>query len=105
MTQELFTKAILGVVKQGCLSKAAHQVCYYRHPKDPNIRCAIGHLISDDDYHSEMEGNSAEYLELSFKLPDWAEDLQCAHDSSDTIYGFIYRARIVAAEHGLIMPI
>lgn len=32
--------------------------CYYRHPDNPNLRCAIGGIIPDELYDSAMDADS-----------------------------------------------
>ena len=62
--QEMFDKAVTGIKKQGRLSQGPINPlsgkpgnCYYRHPDDPAVRCAVGHLIPDELYdRREMEG-------------------------------------------------
>lgn len=64
--QEMFDKAVTGIKKQGRLSQGPMNPligkpgsCYYRHPDDPAVRCAVGHLIPDELYDRRaMEGRS-----------------------------------------------
>ncbi len=59
--------------------------CRYRTPDGQ--KCAIGILISDDKYSSDMEGGNISCLirEYSLQLPEWltqkqATELQNVHD-------------------------
>ena len=64
--QEMFDKAVTGIKKQGRLSQGPKNPfdgkpgnCYYRHPDNPAVRCAVGHLIPDELYDRQaMEGRS-----------------------------------------------
>lgn len=122
--QEMFDKAVTGIKKQGRLSqgpmnplngKPGH--CYYRHPDNPAVRCAVGHLIPDELYDGrEMEGRIVTcdaVLGTSMRavlgiLPH--EDLysvpavsmlarlQTAHDEAHTVEEFLTRAVEVARQ-------
>ena len=122
--QEMFDKAVTGIKKQGRLSqgpknpingKPGH--CYYRHPEDPAVRCAVGHLIPDELYDSqEMEGrsvNSDNVLGTSmrallgippredlYNVPavSMLEKLQTAHDNALTVEEFLTDAAEVARQ-------
>ena len=107
MTEELFHRAVSGVMQQGCLSKNLETgFCYYRHPDDPNIRCALGHLIPDDVYTEDMEGNSARGLRIrfNFELPPWAATLQQCHDDSLDTNHFLRKASSLALQLGFKIP-
>jgi len=61
LMQSLFDRAVTGVKQQGRLSFHG-ATCCYRHPADPAVRCAVGHLIPDDVYSPTMEGKIASQL-------------------------------------------
>ena len=120
--QEMFDKAVTGIKKQGRLSQGPANpgngkpgVCYYRHPDDAAVRCAVGHLIPDEPYDSKtMEGRSVnsdavlgapmrEHLGIprsSAGHPSPAVSmlsaLQTTHDHSSTVEEFLDRAAKVA---------
>lgn len=50
------------LIKQGKPSVGEHFRCYYRHPDDNNVRCAVGCLLPDNFYESKFEGMSVSYL-------------------------------------------
>jgi hypothetical protein len=59
--------------------------CYYRHP-DGIKRCAVGVLISDEQYHDSIENCSISHIYDSLSCLhgvslDLLKDLQYAHDS------------------------
>ncbi len=89
--QEIFDKAVLGVLKQGKRSvKDTHQ-CAYRG--DGGLKCAVGFLIDDDDLARRMDdyGDDLHFLlaggSLKSELPNFLYEhrgllcaLQKAHD-------------------------
>lgn len=122
--QEMFDKAVTGIKAQGRLSqgpanpgngKPGH--CYYRHPDDPAVRCAVGHLIPDELYDRRaMEGrsvNSDAVLGTSMRatlgIPprkdlhgvpavSMLEKLQTTHDNALTVEEFLTGAAEVARQ-------
>lgn len=120
--QEMFDKAVTGIKKQGRLSQGPANpgngkpgVCYYRHPDDPAVRCAAGHLIPDELYDSKtMEGRgvrSDAVLGTSMRallgIPRTAPghrspvvsmlaQLQTTHDNALTVEEFLTGAAEVA---------
>ena len=125
--QEMFDKAVTGIKKQGRLSQGPVNPlsgkpgsCYYRHPDDPAVRCAVGHLIPDELYHRQgMEGRSVisdNVLGTSMRallgIPP-REDLynspvvsmltrlQTAHDNALTVEEFLTGAAEVARQFKL----
>lgn len=71
--QEMFETAILGVWDQKDYSgnkDGFYIECSYRGSK--GTKCAIGHLISDEDYEREFEGQSIDYL-ITEDLVDFTE--------------------------------
>jgi hypothetical protein len=91
--------------------------CVYRAPD--GSKCAVGALIADDEYDSDMEGESAQSLSVKGMLPvRLAEhvlllgNLQSIHDSpfnwSEDDTGLsddgIDRLNRIAAQHGLTVP-
>ncbi|HAW53696.1 MAG TPA: hypothetical protein DCX29_01705 [Hyphomonas sp.] len=91
-----FLNAILAVVKQGRQSLSADGACMYRGPD--GCKCAIGHMIPDDDYDLRFEGNTidddGDFVDMGVPLiakaagilrseADFAWRLQKAHDLAD----------------------
>jgi hypothetical protein len=62
--EEIFQIIYRHFLKQRCRSVSwqYRPNCHYRHPVDPNIKCAIGALISDEDYNINMERKSVSRL-------------------------------------------
>jgi hypothetical protein len=52
--QEIFDQIVTHLRKQGCKSIAGASTCLYRGPN--GTKCAVGCMISDDDYDPSMEG-------------------------------------------------
>ena len=125
--QEMFDKAVTGIKKQGRLSQGPKNPlngkpgnCYYRHPDDSTVRCAVGHLIPDELYdRREMEGRRVDcdaVLGTSMRallgIPP-SEDLhnspvasmlarlQTAHDEALTVEEFLTGAAEVARQFKL----
>jgi hypothetical protein len=92
-------------------SRDEEGVCMYRDPS--GNPCALGLLIPDADYHTDMEGMGPEADELVHSSPEYAEtldacggrflfQLQVAHDSADAIDFPIERnLRELAVQYGL----
>lgn len=120
--QEMFDRAVLGVVTQGKPSVTAATNfngirCMYRG--EAGTKCAVGHLINDANYTLELEGGGSNHhlvihaLEQSLgKLPENSTGLlarlQQAHDSangySDFLLTFVNRARLIATNFNLTFP-
>lgn len=120
--QEMFDKAVTGIKTQGRLSQGPVNpgngkpgVCYYRHPDDAAVRCAVGHLIPDEMYDGKkMEGRSVNSdavlgapLREHLGIPRVSAghpsppvsmlfQLQTAHDDSHTVEEFLTRAASLA---------
>lgn len=89
-TQQIFDKAVNGVIKQGGPSLDKNGYCSYRG-KD-NKCCAAGHIIDDKYYKKDIEGRSSHNddvvhaIERSIGRPLASREftmigqLQCAHD-------------------------
>lgn len=115
--QVVFDTATAALLKQNAKSaRSVDNACYYRHP-DAELRCAIGHLLSDDQmekYHVN-EGDSPSSFDdtlLAEILPgvhyiaaaEFLSSLQRAHDNanhSDFRNSFIETANVVACQYGL----
>lgn len=113
--QEAFNKAVLGVVAQGGPSLVAPHLgassqCAYR--AENGRKCAVGHLIEDDDYTPQFEDNPATVVYVTLKsLEDLDLELlnalQYAHDtmySDENLDEFIADAKDIAIKHNLTFP-
>jgi len=93
--QEMFDKAVSGVLKQGAPSVKKNPYgqnvdCRYRDGY--GNKCAIGHLFSDSLYNPKWEGGSIDpYLALDMRLVSdindtrrfkFLKDLQRCHDDA-----------------------
>lgn len=120
--QEIFDKSVAGIKKQGRLSQGPVNpgtgkpgMCYYRHPDDPAVRCAVGHLIPDELYDRKLmecrDVTSDNVLGTSMRallgipirvdahpspVVSMLSQLQTAHDNSSTVEEFLTRAASVA---------
>jgi hypothetical protein len=114
--QEMFDRAVLGVVTQGKPSVTA-VACMYRG--EAGTKCAVGHLINDAVYTPELETNGCRSkivqaaLEQSIgELPASSLGLlvllQRAHDGasefSDFLPEFTALARLIATDFNLTFP-
>lgn len=128
--QEMFDKAYLGVMAQGCASyDTDRQLCMYRGPN--GTACGVGQLLDDetaklfdDQEHSAIRDivfhatdDEDGDPELAKRIPafvfsdvEFLDRLQCAHDSaraqfsSDFAFEFDRRMREVARKYGLTVP-
>jgi hypothetical protein len=96
--------------------EANENVCFYRHPDNPDVRCAFGCLIPDEFYAPAMENRGAWMVVDTYpsvaELFPWAsreegfsllDDFQSAHDSTatTTVEEFLERLDRVAEDNGL----
>jgi hypothetical protein len=132
--QEIFTKAVLGVVQQGALSVGRRGGCFYRSRRNgQTLACGVGHLIEDDLYSRGMEGAAVEAASPFAPANPWASKQDCceklmlallfsgvdvtdrdtsdllgriqsAHDGSSTVADFVVAVRRVADDEGLKFP-
>lgn len=108
ITQEQFDTVLFGIRKQGGPSKDDSGTCRFRGVN--GRKCALGHLISDDNYRPSYEPCSVSYLVSAGVLPDIgaadAGAIQSIHDTS-AIYDETFFGRweegmaAFATEHGL----
>ena len=105
--QSWFNRAVNAIVAQGQLSKRGFSTCYYRHPGNPAVRCAVGHLIPDDKYKPSWEGRSVSsdpiMRAIGATTPDrhFMMDLQRCHDQAADIPSFLVNARNFAKQWSL----
>lgn len=123
--QEIFDKAVRGVVEQGALSANTDygRHCRYRLQKNGRtLACGVGHLIADDLYSEKFEGcgvrsvgffggEKAEALSLAllFSGVDVTDaetsvllcEIQEAHDEAAGMDDFIERTKRLATRRCL----
>lgn len=107
--QELFDQVVLAVVKQGRASVTEQGMCMYRGPG--GLKCAVGHVLRDDELQLDEEGFTVLGLPLPKRLKPHRgllRELQLAHDAhahrQTFLSEFIRDARAVSEEHNLTMP-
>lgn len=119
--QEVFDAAVKGLASQGFQQSMADLEaigkvgCAYRG--SDGLRCAVGHLIPDSIYTSEMEDMRAsallgKYPEVSALFSEdisreFLDALQWCHDTADYAYGIRSmqrRLRDLAARYKLSLP-
>lgn len=83
--QDIFDIVYPAMIKQGKPAIDEKGNCKYRAPD--GSKCAVGHLLEDDEYNPEIEGNSVEEAGIAHLIPDrllphvqFLVDLQHAHD-------------------------
>jgi len=98
-TRDLLEKAITHVIQQGVPSVSQYGKCFYRG-KD-GLKCAVGALISDENYNIDLEHNpaSAEIVveainkscnvRLTGKVADYLDHVQESHDDSKLSKNFV----------------
>lgn len=101
--QEAFDKAALHLLRQGRKSQDSDDICLYRGPG--GTKCAIGALITDDEYEYRMEllpVSAIKHKCLSLAGLDGylLKDMQTLHDAYD-VAEWPRRLQEVAARFGL----
>ncbi len=107
--QEMFDIAWAGLEAQGFERSALpNGTCVYRNG---NLRCAIGFLISDEDYNPSLEGatpDSSTILRDTAGIDDYdryfARALQECHDEAKTPADMRSNLIAFAADRGLTLP-
>ena len=112
--QQFFDTAIAGIIAQGGPSIDDKGNCLYRAPD--GCKCALGHLIADEDYDPDFEDKvpstaaSSHPLNLALGLTtfedrNFAAALQGVHDCAsklpDFMPAFIAEAEDFAGRHEL----
>jgi hypothetical protein len=119
--QQIFDQSTAFLLKQGVASRSlTDRKCYYRHPEDPALRCAVGCLIPDHLYNLEMDNHNGDnetdvnglferfpeemnVAGLSYDHIGLLSNLQSAHDY-DLAHGttaWIKRLKEIAKARGL----
>lgn len=125
--QQIFDKAVLGVVRQGALSKYdSRDTCRYRLTRGAQtLACGVGQLIDDANYNAAVEGCGVRYagpfakgpsarlyralassgVDLSdAKTGDLLAGIQRTHDYANSLADFIEEAANLAREFALTFP-
>ena len=81
--------------------------CYYRHPEDPSIRCAVGCLIPNTQYYPSLEGRNALVARGTVKVlqgldPEYLLEVQQAHDAALTVEDFLEQFEEISRNYGVI---
>ena len=88
--QEVFNHVIKHLVTQGQRCYSNHdEICLYHSPE--GMSCAVGCLMSDEEYHPDMEGADVSDIIRTFDQVKWMDDyvyllgdLQDLHDEERT---------------------
>lgn len=100
--QETFDIVVSALRIQGCKSRKGLR-CAYRG--NNGLKCAVGHLIPDEDYSAEFECLSPYHKSIRPVLKNLGHDidlcaqLQAIHDISDN---WEYKWQELARKHDLI---
>lgn len=112
--QEMFEKAYAGLEAQAFQQSRLKNdhTCAYRAPDGK--RCAVGHLIDDEDYSAAFEGRPIGDLLVGFSESDetksaltkmeFLRDMQRAHDFATARSGVRGRMMAVARRYALDVP-
>lgn len=111
--QEAFNIAVKGLAAQDWQPSVLHTKCLYRGPD--GRKCAVGHLIPDDQYQAYFDTQEASYdyflRNIVVNLPalrgvtlDFLRDLQNAHDSASTATEMANNFRRLAFRYDFAMP-
>ena len=105
--QEIFNTVCDHLMKQGRKSKGSWQ---YAYRGEGGAMCAVGCLISDDEYDEGMEGDVVEQIYGRGDLPPRLEphvnflaELQVIHDH-EAVREWPTHLRKLAAERNLTVP-
>jgi hypothetical protein len=95
--QETFNLLYESMLKQGCLGKDLYDTPQYK--QENGLKCAVGHLITNDKYHEGLERTLCVQALVSEILYDenydvnFVYELQKIHDNS---YNFDeYKSRMI----------
>ena len=78
MMKETFEYVLNKILEQGEPSLNKDGKCLYRGPN--GLKCAAGHLISDEEYNPSMEGRGARHTLSSHPHMELISQMQIAHD-------------------------
>jgi hypothetical protein len=107
--QELFNAALFGLRKQGQPSMVVGGPAY----RAPNgCKCAVGHILSDEEYNQDMESKVVARLVMNRQFPErlvphvyLLQQLQDAHDCDyceRDVFEWEKAMQQIAKERGLV---
>ena len=114
--QLILDDVFAAIIKQGEQAVNPAGACLLRVP-GTNLKCAIGHLIPDDQYHVGLEALApdqiTDHFDPKYGIDDGDESeflwqLQMAHDDSsvnDFVNDFSWCLRDVAHDYDLTTPV
>jgi len=115
--QAWFNTIYLGLNSQGFRQSSNDDICMYRGPD--GLKCAVGWLIPDDQYTSDMEGHSIyskmfhsiifneKYVYVGEPKHGWLlflSELQMAHDCTQAPQQRREELEVIAKSHNLMIP-
>lgn len=106
--QEVFNQVATHLLKQNERScREVDGVCMYRNSR--GLKCAVGCLISDDEYIQLFENNTWDYVVKTLMLAPNAHlelitELQHIHDNYNPIDWQQRLEELANRHHGLTMP-
>ena len=114
--QDVFNRVINHLVSQGQKSVSVDGLCLYRSPSGAS--CAVGCLISEDDYSPSMEGADVGFVVREYKSLQWLRkfeellddlqdlhDLDCNWDNQGLSSGGRKQIQLIADHHLLTNPL
>jgi len=114
--QDVFNRVINHLVSQGQKSVSVDGLCLYRSPSGAS--CAVGCLISEDDYSPSMEGADVGFVVREYKSLQWLRkfeellddlqdlhDLDCNWDNQGLSSGGRKQIQLIADHHRLTNPL
>ena len=114
--QDVFNRVINHLVSQGQKSVSVDGLCLYRSPSGAS--CAVGCLISEDDYSPSMEGADVGYIVRKYENLQWMQqfgellddlqdlhDVDCNWDNQGLSSGGLEQIQLIADHHRLTNPL
>jgi len=114
--QDVFNRVINHLVSQGQKSVSVDGLCLYRSPSGAS--CAVGCLISEDDYSPSMEGADVGFVVREYKSLQWLRkfedllddlqdlhDVDCNWDNQGLSSGGLEQIQLIADIRGLTNPL
>ena len=100
--QSIFDSVCQHLARQGMPSVLPVKGCAYRGPD--GLKCAVGFLLRDEELYPEIEGRTADMVDLPPRLRPHVKllvDLQLAHDEHTTGAELVRALKWAARNHGL----
>lgn len=96
--QLVFNTVVTALLKQGGPS-SADDMCLYRGPK--GVKCAIGHIMPDELYRSDMEGKDISNF-IPFEAVCGTELIEVTRDDSHFLQRLQQRLHDDLGEHDFV---